>query len=223
MNQEINHWLKTTDYQKGIALYQKLGANPTFLAWFKKGYNTAKATKLQSEIKGFLVEESIIIIPQNQVIENLKVSLKTSKGIFNENISDDPDVIAIVTRKNELFRLIPKIKAKLNMMVWEESKYTNQERGQIAKHLSELRRENNEAWTAINTFRKEGKLPQPETKEIKQLPTNITDLIKKRNTLRSNLTKIKSGKRAKANFENDTAQLATVEELIKIHETNHQK
>ena len=221
MNQEINQWLKSLDYQKGIALYQKLGANPTFLAWFTKGYNTAKAAKLQSEIKKFLVEETKTIISPEQVIETLKAGLRTAKGIFAENLSDDPAVMAIVARKNELFRLIPKIKAKLNIMVWEETKYTNQERGEIAKQLSELRRENNEVWTAINYFRKEGKLPQPEIKAPKELPTDITDLIKKRNTLRSNLTKIKSGKRAKANLENDTAQLATIETLIKAHEKSN--
>lgn len=223
MNQEINQWLKSLDYQKGIALYQKLGANPTFLAWFIKGYNIAKAAKLQTEIKKFLVEETISTNSPDQVIETLKAGLRTAKGIFAENLSDDPEVIAIVARKNELFRLIPKIKAKFNIMVWEETKYTNQERGQVAKQLSELKRENNEVWTAINHFRAKGELPQPIIKEIKALPTDITELIKKRNTLRSNLTKIKSGKRAKSNLENDTAQLIAIEALIKTHETNHQK
>jgi hypothetical protein len=200
MQEDLQIWLKTKDYQKGIVLVEKFAPDDAFLLrLLRSGKNSLTVAKLEKKVMSLLsnVPETKIIPQKTKAIikpllENPKADLKHISSTFDEDKSEKPEVIELVNHRKNSYVQRTQLKAKLNLMVWEAKKFTNLERGIVGRELTKTCLELKHIWDQVLYFRKYGTLPKmPETKENKI--TNINEIHKRITVVRTYLTKIKNG------------------------------
>lgn len=207
----LTHWFKDKNYEEGVKLFEDLCPSNTFLInLFKKSKTSFTVSELEKQLKIQLAKDSEppkeklkIEIPQAKpkrikAVEpkakaDTKAVLKQHKSGFDEDKSEDEEVIKFVAHRKKLYVQRTQLKAKLNQMVWYAKKFTNQERGDLAKELTKTCNELAECWKDTLYYRKEGKLPD-KSEEQRRKDVNTNELQKRLMTVRTYLTKIKKGK-----------------------------
>lgn len=232
MQEQINNWLQTKDYQKGIILVEKYAANDAFLLrLLRSGKNSLTVVKLEKKLLTLLnnvPETKAIIAKPKAVIKPLlpkpeaaiKADLKHISSTFDEDKSEEPEIIDLVNHRKNIYVQRTQLKAKLNLMVWEAKKFTNIERGIVGRELTKTCLELKHIWEQVLYFRKYGKLPK--TPENTETPiTNINDIHKRITVVRTYLTKIKNGILTDKKLHIYTAEMEQLMKQIADYETNN--
>ena len=100
MNEEIQHWLDDPDYETGVALYRKYGADTVLLGLFELSETTFTFSKLTGALEG-LIEEKEPKTPEPEkpktpksVLDLIQKRSQYHESLFHTTGKEDRHVIA---------------------------------------------------------------------------------------------------------------------------------
>jgi hypothetical protein len=209
----IESWLNgPRNYAEGLELFRKYSNNEVLKKALSFGENSWSKSKLATELHALIsVPELPIITKKAELSTPVQVNRAPEQGIAGQarndarpqNCSDLNSVIADLEKK---WRKLYAEGSALNLEKFREDVPQN-ERMEAAFRIQEIDEECKDIWTKLDHYKAHGFLPEVAMKAPKVNVDDRAEMIKRRNTLRTYLTRYKNNPAKLQTFTNELEEI----------------
>ena len=211
---DINIYLANTQksYSEGVELFNKYGNSVVLKNFFKVGespFSREKLLKCLNEI----VATNKKPLTKIERVEAIRQK-KEERQLLPSDMSNAPtEVNTLVNRRKQLYLQRSNLFAQLKVMVQNEDKFTNDQRGKISNQIIKLGIEIENIWKSTNYYDLHSALP-PQPKIVVIECNSDIELMKRLNSTRAKISQAKAGKRSDKDLPELIQERDYIEKLI---------
>lgn len=224
MKEAIEAYLQNPiDYQKGLSLYIEHGKNEALKTFFRMGESSLTKPKLITSLKELLQTTFSNTFETTKADKVAIIAAKKAKEIKNISPSDLPtapiEIQQFVKRRISLYKERASLFSQLKLMVDNELKFNDGQRGEIATKILKMGIEIESLWKLTNYYDATLLVPKKPSKTIYEINSDI-ELMKQLNATRVKISRAETGKRKIDDIEELKAQRDFLEKLIEEREVD---
>jgi hypothetical protein len=197
--EEINKYLAEIPslrrFSEGVELYEKHGESTVLKGFFKIGESAFSREKLFKSLNDILAFNQPKILTKTEKFEAIKQK-KEERQLLPSDMPDAPDDVASIrNRRKQLYVTRSNLFSQLKLMVHNEDKFTDEQRGKISNQIVKLGVEIENIWKSTSYYDIHKTLP-PQPKNIVIECNSDLELMKRLNSTRAKISQAKAGKRS---------------------------
>lgn len=202
---EIKQVLQNWDYPTALQLYKQSGGNSFLIGLFEAGENTYNNIKLRSELEDILSDDARPAPGPGPTLQS-GTDQPPSTSDFNQLPFQEQ---ALISKRLSVFHAAHEQFHKLHHLNEEARRKAALQILDDWDEIEDLRRQQ-------ENFQETGQLPGEELKVEVNTEDNTTQLIKRRNTLRTYISKAKAGKKPVKHIPKWEAEILEIERKLNI-------
>ena len=200
-------------YLEGVELYNKYGESTVLKSFFKIGESTFSREKLFKCLNEILVANQPKVLTKTEKFEAIRQKKEERQLLASDMIDAPNEVSVLVGKRKQLYILRSNLFAQLKVMVQNESKFTDDQRGKISNQIIKLGVEIENIWKSTNYYDLHKILP-PQPKSVIIECNSDVELMKRLNSTRAKISQAKSGKRSDKDLPELLQERDYIEKLI---------
>lgn len=206
------------NYLEGVSIYDNVGDSNVLKGFFKLGESAFSREKLFKSLQDLVVVSK----PISTKLEKFEaiLSKKEERQKCASDMIDAPDEIkSLIENRKRLHVVRSNLFSQLKLMVSNEAKFSDDERGKISNQILHISIEIENIWKQTNYYDLNKCLQKPIPKLVIEVNSDL-EVLRKLNAIRTKISQANAGKRHKEDLSELINQRDYLERLIEEMEVD---